>query len=57
MYINMSNVSNYTFDQMSRIGLDDCSISQTNLQNVAACNYTLQKYFSKDCTMSHPIYK
>jgi len=55
MYINMSNVSNYTFDQMSRIGLDDCSISQTNLQNVAACNYTLQNYFANDCTMAKPI--
>lgn len=51
----MSNVSNYTFDQMSRIGLDDCTISQTNLQNVASCNYTLQNYFASDCTMKKPI--
>lgn len=48
-------MSNYTFDQMSRIGLDDCNISQTNLQNVASCNYTLQNYFEKDCTMKNPI--
>lgn len=51
----MSIKSNYTFDQMSRIGLDDCCISQTNIQNVAACNYTLQNYFATDCSMKKPI--
>ena len=48
-------MSNYTFDQMSRIGLDDCCISQTNIQNVTACNYTLQNYFASDCSMKKPI--
>lgn len=51
----MSNMSNYTFDQMSRIGLDDCCISQTNIQNVASCNYTLQNFFASDCSMKKPI--
>ena len=51
----MSNVSTYTFDQMSRIGLDDCCISQNNLQNVASCNYTLQNYYASDCSMKKPI--
>jgi hypothetical protein len=53
----MSNpsVSSYTFDNMSRIGLDDCCKSQSDLQNVSACNYTLQNYFASDCSMKKPI--
>jgi hypothetical protein len=38
----MANVSGYTFQNMSRIGLDDCNKSQTDIQNVASCNYTTQ---------------
>ena len=51
----MANVSSYTFDNMSRIGLDACNKSQTDIQNVASCNYTLQNYFASDCTMKKPI--
>ena len=51
----MSQTSSYTFDKMSRIGLDTCCISQDDIQNVSACNYTLQNYFSSDCTMKKPI--
>jgi len=40
---------------MSRIGLDCCNISQTDIQNVAACNYWTQNYFSTDCTMKNSI--
>lgn len=43
------------FDNMSRIGLDDCNKSQTDIQNVAACNYTTQNYFASDCSMKNPI--
>jgi hypothetical protein len=49
------NTSSYTFDKMSRIGLDNCSISQEELQNVNSCNYSLQNYFSNDSTMKKPI--
>jgi len=49
----MANVSSYTFDNMSRIGLDDCCKSQTDIQNVASCNYMTQNYFSSDCTMKN----
>ncbi len=35
----MANYSGYTFDNMSRIGLDECSLSQDMIQNVSACNY------------------
>jgi hypothetical protein len=51
----MANVSSYTFDNMSRIGLDNCNKSQTDIQNVASCNYTLQNYFASDCSMKNPI--
>jgi hypothetical protein len=51
----MANVSGYTFQNMSRIGLDDCNKSQTDIQNVASCNYTTQNYFASDCSMKNPI--
>jgi hypothetical protein len=50
----MANVSNYTFNNLSRIGLDDCCKSQTDIQNVASCNYSTQNYFAADCTMKNP---
>jgi hypothetical protein len=51
----MANVSSYTFQNMSRIGLDDCCQSQSDIQNVVACNYMTQNYFSADCSMKNPI--
>jgi len=47
----MANVSNYVFDNMSRIGLDECCKSQSDLQNVEFANYMLQNYFINDCSM------
>jgi hypothetical protein len=51
----MANVSSYIFDNMSRIGNDNCSMDQRSIQNVNTCNYTLQNYFAKDCSMKDPI--
>ena len=51
----MANVSGYTFDNMARIGLDTCNKSQTDIQNVATCNYMTQNYFASDCSMKNPI--
>ena len=51
----MATYSGYTFDNMSRIGLDCCNISQTEIQNVVACNYLTQNYFASDCSMKNPI--
>jgi hypothetical protein len=51
----MENISSYTFGNMSRIGLDDCSQSQKDIQNVGFNNYLLQNYFSADCSMQTPI--
>lgn len=49
----MANVSSYTFQNLSRIGLDDCNKSQTDIQNVASCNYQTQNYFASDCSMKN----
>jgi hypothetical protein len=49
----MATYSGYTFDNLSRIGLDQCNISQTDIQNVASCNYSTQNYFASDCTMKN----
>jgi hypothetical protein len=51
----MANVSSYTFDNMARIGNDNCCIDQKSIQDVASCNYTLQNYFATDCAMKKPI--
>jgi hypothetical protein len=51
----MANVSSYTFDNMSRIGNDECSISQSDIQNVVSCNYMTQNFFATDCSMKNPI--
>ena len=51
----MATYSGYTFDNMSRIGLDQCNVSQTDIQNVASCNYITQNYFASDCSMKNPI--
>ena len=50
----MENVFSYTFDNMSRIGLDPCCKSQTDIQNVESANYMLQNYFASDCSMKSP---
>ena len=51
----MANISSYTFDNMSRIGLDPCCIDQTTIQNMSHANYMLQNYFVTDCSMKKPI--
>lgn len=48
----MAYVSDYTFNGMSRMGNDACCIDQNSIQNVAACNYTLQNFFASDCNMT-----
>ena len=47
----MAFVTNYNFDNLSRIGNDQCFQDQSSIQNTHACNYNLQNYFSGDCSM------
>jgi hypothetical protein len=49
----MANVYSYTFESPSRIGLDSCNVSQTDIQNVSSCNYMTQNYFAADCSMKN----
>lgn len=47
----MAFVTNFNFDNLSRIGNDRCFQDQETIQNVQSCNYNLQNYFGNDCTM------
>ena len=48
----MAYVSDFAFNNISRIGNDSCSQDINTIQNSQACNYLLQNYFTTDCTMS-----
>ena len=45
----------FTFDRLSRIGDDSCSLSQKNIQNTNSANYNLTNFFVQDCGMTKPI--
>ena len=45
----MTSVHSYTFDNMSRIGDDECNLSQRNVQNADFGSYSVQNYFVKYC--------
>jgi len=48
----MASVSDYMFNNMARIGNDNCGQSQRNTQNVKSGNYVLTNPFNGDCLMS-----
>lgn len=48
----MASVSDYTFNNMSRLSSDNSCISQNTIQNTESCNYLLQDFKQVDCTMS-----
>jgi len=52
----MAFVTNYMFDNMSRIGSDSCYQDQVTIQNINSCNYSLQNYYLNDCSMKQPLY-
>ena len=47
----MAQTSDFMFDKITRIGNDCCSIDQTTIENVEACNYMTQNFFNTECTM------
>jgi hypothetical protein len=51
----MATVSNYLFDNMTRIGEDECGLSQQNIQNSNAGNYMLTSFGAANCGMGAPI--
>ena len=44
----------YTFDNLSRIGNDSCSLDQRNIQNNSASNYVVENYYPY-CPMTNAI--
>jgi hypothetical protein len=50
----MATVHDYTFYQTSRIGDDQCDLSQRNIQNGNSCNYMLDNFFP-DCPMNNAM--
>ncbi len=52
LYIQMAYYSDYTFNSMSRIGNDECSMAQRDMQNSGIANYNLQNYFTGDTCMN-----
>jgi hypothetical protein len=51
----MAYVHDYTFNNMSRIGNDEGSQYQGNIQNTKHNNYLLTNHFSNDCMMRDPM--
>ena len=45
----MTSVHSYTFDNLSRIGDDQCNLSQKNVQNAEYGTYSTTNYFVKYC--------
>ena len=51
----MANVSDFAFFGMSRIGNDNCDLSQRNTQNSKKADYLLTNYQTDDCLMKKPM--
>lgn len=51
----MATVRNYLFDNMTRIGEDECGLSQQNIQSTNAENYMLTSFNAANCGMGTPI--
>ena len=50
----MANVTDYYFDQSTRIGNDTCDISQRNMQNINKANHVLENYYPA-CPMNKAV--
>jgi len=51
----MAYVKDYVFDNLSRIGDDQCGLTQRNIQNLESGNYMLANFFANECNMKRPI--
>tara|TARA_B100001057_G_scaffold499583_1_gene610845 strand:- start:3756 stop:4340 length:585 start_codon:yes stop_codon:yes gene_type:complete len=51
----MSNAYSYIFDNLSRIGNDECGVTARDTQNSAYGNYLTTNYFVANCGMKQPI--
>ena len=48
----MAYVSEFTFNNLSRMSEDICCIDQRSIQDSSSCSYMLQNYFAQDCSMN-----
>ena len=51
----MASVNDYTFNNMSRIGNDNCDLSQRNQQSTKNANYMLTNFGASDCLMKNSM--
>ena len=51
----MANIFSYTFDNLTRIGFDECAKSERDIQNQNLGNYLTKNYFSQYAGMQRPI--
>lgn len=50
----MASTNNYAFQNMARIGLDNCYTQQRDIENASYATYMTQNYFANDCSMAKP---
>ena len=51
----MASVHNYKFDNLTRIGDDECGINARDIQNDALGTYNTTNYFAGSCNTKEPI--
>lgn len=51
----MTDVHNFTFDSLTRIGDDTCGVTEKDIQNQNFGSYSTVNYFAKYCGMKQPI--
>lgn len=51
----MANINDYMFNNMARIGNDNCDLSQRNLQSTKKADYLLTNFGANDCLMKNSI--
>jgi hypothetical protein len=51
----MASTFNYTFDNLTRIGVDNCAQSEQDIQNQNMGSYLTKNYFEQFCGMNTPI--
>jgi len=47
--------NNFLFNNLSRIGDDNCTQDINSIQNTSSCNYILQNYYVSDCKMTQAL--
>ena len=51
----MASVYNYTFDSLTRLGDDQCYVSERSKQNTSYSSYNVTNYFEANCGLQKPL--